>query len=307
MLDKLDTLETCQLCGGREFLGLNGIVFKPDPLKATFKLRDEDTGWHICRRCSFVFQNPRLNRGFVEEFYGRSDYHQGKEIVEGQINHTLLSLARRELYLGLNGINIAATRNATCLDFGCGTGGALNFLAERGNEVWGVELDRREVEFGRKHYRINFVHNVKEIPEATRFDFIFTHHCLEHMYDPNDFFAYASRALKPGGLLMISLPTWRYSDTMKFINGFDISDNSMFDHVSLAGFLNKYGLFQFSHMYQNADDFELVALARKSPRKNHYVVNLEESLAELYGNVAKRHADRLAEGTPAANPIIVRM
>jgi SAM-dependent methyltransferase len=303
----LHTLENCQLCGSREFLGLGGIILKPDKRKASLGLKDEDTAWYMCRTCSFLFQNPRLSRAYIEDWYARSDYHEGREIVDGQVGHTLNQLARLELYLAMNGLNIGAVKGATCLDYGCGIGAALNFMAERGNQVWGVELDRREVEFGRKRYKVNFVHSVDEIPADTRFDFIFTHHCLEHVYDPNDFFAYASRTLKPGGLLMVSVPSWRYSNTMNFINGFDISDNSMFDHVSLAGFMNKHGLFQFSHMYQNADDWELVALGRKSQRKNHYGISFQESLDELYTKVAKRHAERLAEAGPARDPIIVRM
>ncbi len=304
----LITLDKCQLCGSKDFLGLNGIVLKPDKRKANLNLRDEDTGWYMCQACSFIFQNPRLSRAYIEEYYARSDYHEGREISEGQIGHTLIQLARLELFLAMNGINIGATRGATCLDYGCGIGAALNFMAERGNEVWGVELDRHEVEFGRKHYKIKFASTPDEIPKETRFDFIFTHHCLEHVFDPNDFFAYAARALKPGGILMATVPSWRYSNTMNFINGFDISDNSMFDHVSLSGFMNKHGLFQFSHMYQNNDDWELVTLARKSPRKNYYGINHQETLAELYSNVSKRHSERLGEpGVPARDSFIVRM
>lgn len=305
----LTKIEECQLCGSRNFLGLDGVIHRPDRRKASLNLREEDTGWYMCQQCSFLFQNPRLSKQYIEEWYAKSAYHMEAQAIEqGQIGHTLIQLARLELYLALNGINIGATRGATCLDYGCGIGGALNFMAERGNQVYGVELDRREVEFGRKHYQVKFVHSVDEIPPGTMFDFIFTHHCLEHVYDPNEFFAYASRTLKPGGVLLVSVPSWRYSNTMNFLNGFDISDNSMFDHVSLSGFMNKHGLFQFSHMYQNVDDWELVALGRKSARKNYYGLNHQETLAELYGTVAKRHAERLAEpGVPAGNPIIVRM
>lgn len=305
---KLEKLDKCLLCGAGDFLGLEGIRIPSDGTKRSLDLGEDETSWYMCQRCSFMFQNPRLERNHMKEWYARSGFrHDSPEISQGQIGYSQIQLARFEPYLYMNGIKIADMRNATCLDYGCGIGGALNVLAERGNEVWGVELDRREVEFGRRHYKVKFVHGLDELPPDLRFDFIFSHHAMEHVFDPNEFLAHVSRILKPDGLLMIAVPTWRYANTMRMINGFSISDNSMFDHVSMAGFLNKHGMYQFSHLYQNIEDWELAVLARKSARKNYFSFSLEETLAELYVNPQKRDRERLAEGAAGNEPIVVRM
>lgn len=306
---KLETLEKCLLCGSGSFLGLDKIRVPVDKFKLSLGLSEDDTSWYMCQKCSFMFQNPRLERNYMKTWYADSGFrHDTTEIVQGQIGYSLIQLARFEVYLYMNGLKIADLRNATCLDYGCGIGGALNFLAERGNTVWGVELDRREVDFGKRNYKLNFVHDLEDIPPETRFDFIFSHHAVEHIFDPNEFMAYVSRMLKPGGLLMIVVPTWRYGNTLRVINGFSLADNSMFDHVSMAGFLNKHGMYQFSHLYQNNDDWELAVLAKKSSRKNYFSFGLEETLAELYGSVQKRDAERVAENEGSVkDPIIVRM
>lgn len=306
---KLERLDKCLLCGSGDFLGLDRIRIPSDGTKKTLNLGEDETSWYMCQRCSFIFQNPRLERNHMKDWYARSGFrHEDKEISQGQIGHNLNQLARFEAYLFMNGIRLMDLKGATCMDYGCGIGGALNVLAERGNEVWGVELDRREVEFGKRHFKTRFVHALEDIPADLRFDFIFSHHAVEHIFDPNEFLSHVSKVLKPGGVLMIIVPTWRYANTMQMINGFSISDNSMFDHVSMAGFLNKYGLFQFSHLYQNIGDWELAVLARKSARKNHFSFGLEETLAELYVNPQKRDRERVAEQAGGAGEsIIVRM
>lgn len=307
----LESLEACQLCGAKKFLGLDGIIRKPDPRKAKLGLREDSTVFYCCLDCSFIFQNPRPSQKFVEDYYANSTYHTAinQDISEGQIGHSLISLARFDAFLQLNGIRLTDFRGKTCLDFGCGIGGALSFLANAGNDVYGVELDRREQEFGRRHYpAVKFLSSTGEIPANTRFDFIFSHHSLEHVFDPNEFLAYASRALGPDGTLMVVVPSWRWSTTKDYMSGFDISHNSMFDHISLAGFQNKYGLYVYSYMYHNSGDWEIITLARKSPARNHYSFTMDDILSELYENIGKRDADRKEMGSVRRplDPIIVR-
>lgn len=305
----LFTLDKCQLCGSSHFLGLEKIRVKVDTRKASLNIPEDATSWFICQKCSFIFQNPRLEETFVKEWYARSAYHlDATEISQGQIGHTLNQFVRFEAYLYLNGIRIADLKGATCMDYGCGIGAALNVLAERGNDVWGVELDRREVDFGRKNYpKVNFVHAVEEMPPGLKFDFIFTHHCIEHVYDPNEFFSFAANHLKEGGIMLIVVPAWRNANTLRAYNGFSLSDNSMFDHVSMAGFLNKHGLYQISHLYQNSEDWEMAVIARKSAKKNLYAVAMQEIFAELYENIPLRDAERVRDGDGRhRDPIIVR-
>jgi 2-polyprenyl-3-methyl-5-hydroxy-6-metoxy-1,4-benzoquinol methylase len=305
----LETIDACQICGGKRYLGLAGIRIPKDERKASLGIPEDATSWYLCQDCFFIFQNPRLERNYMQDWYARSGFHMSDlEISQGQIWYTTIQLARFDPYLFFNGLRLAEMKGGTCLDFGCGIGAALNSLAQNGNEVWGVELDRREIEFGKKHFpKINFATDLAGIPADRRFDLILTHHAVEHLFDPNDFAAFAARVLKPDGTLMIVVPSWREANTLRAINGFALSDNSMFDHVSMAALLNKHGLHMFSYLYQNNDDWELAVLARRSPKRNVFATGVPEILAELYVNIPKRDGDRRAAGDAAPDPAIVKV
>ena len=138
MADKptLEKLDKCLLCGSQSFLGLEKIRIPSDGTKKNLGIGEDETSWYMCQKCSFMFQNPRLERNYMNEWYARSGFHHDtKEIEQGQIGYSLIQPARFEVFLYMNGIKIADLRNATCLDYGCGIGGALSVLAEHGNKV----------------------------------------------------------------------------------------------------------------------------------------------------------------------------
>lgn len=307
----LQHLVTCQLCGSDKFVSLNGIIRKPDLRKADLKLSEDSTVWQCCIKCSFVFQNPRPSQKFVEDYYARSAYHTSinQEISQGQIGHSLNALVRFNAFLHLNGIRLSDFRGKTCLDFGCGIGSALNILAEAGNTVYGCELDRREQDFARANYpSIKMISTVQDVPPGIKFDFIFSHHSLEHVFDPNEFLAFASRSLAPDGTLMIVVPSWRGSPSLHYMSGFDLAHNSMFDHISLAGFMNKHGMYVYSYLYQNSGDWEVVTLSRRSPMRNHWPFSMDEVLAEFYENIPLRDGGKPNQGAVHAplDTVVVR-
>lgn len=301
----LTRLEACQLCGGRKFIGLD-LGFKEDP----FVPREvaATLGWTMCSECSFLFQNPRRSRETQEEYYGDSGYRNTgpTPIPEGYVRYAPHQFARFIYWLAFCGVDIRAINGWSCLDYGCGIGGALHFLTQQGNDVHGVELDRTLAAFGNANYQIKIKPRVEDLPRDLAFDLIFSHHSLEHVYDPNEFFAFARDRLKPGGVLINVIPTWRYSNTSESLREFNSSHNCMYDHVSFAGFLNKHGFFMESHLYHNqaADgDWELCTVARKGARKNYFGFNVQETMAELFTHIPKRESER--KGSPAPEKIAV--
>jgi SAM-dependent methyltransferase len=290
----LTHLQTCQLCGGDRFIGLD-VAFKDDPFVP--KEVAATLGWTLCTQCSFLFQNPRRSREKQEEYYSDSEYRKTgpTPIPEGCIRYSPHQMARFAYWFAVCGIDLRAATGWTCLDYGCGIGGALDFLAGQGNDVYGVELDRTLAQFGNSHFRTRIKPRVSDLPAGLMFDLIWSHHSLEHVYDPNEFFAFARERLKPGGLLINVIPTWRYSNTSESLREFNSSHNCMYDHVSFAGFLNKHGFFMESHLYHNQapdGDWEVCTVARKSQRKNYFSFNIQETLAELFDHIPKREGER---------------
>ncbi|HLA07264.1 MAG TPA: class I SAM-dependent methyltransferase [Anaerolineales bacterium] len=100
------------------------------------------------------------------------------------------------------------------LDFGCGSGVMLPFLAQHSNFVTALDIDLIPLERVKKHIplAVNIkVIDARETPismlEAKSFDIINALDVLEHVDDLPGTLSQLMRLLKPGGQLVVSGPT----------------------------------------------------------------------------------------------------
>jgi len=96
------------------------------------------------------------------------------------------------------------------LDFGCGWGAFSKMLAERGNDVVGIDLDDNEVDICRHVWgdtdRLSFKRAaISELEDAT-FDCVVSNEVIEHVHNPGTYLHQINRVLSPDGVLVISLP-----------------------------------------------------------------------------------------------------
>ncbi len=295
----IERLTNCQLCGSSNFVHLD-VGLKDDAYKKLLDLKGE-IGWSLCTDCSYIFQNPRATREVQESFYTKSNYRMTnpEPISQGYIDYAPYQLLRFEAWFLMNGYPLRSIQNANCLDYGCGIGGALNFLAEKNNTNFGVELDRQLSDYGNKNHQIKIVPTANDLPADVQFDFIFSHNAVEHVYDPNDFFSFAQKRIKSNGILAVVVPAWRYSNTTESLDEFNASHNTMWDHVSLSNFYNKYGFYMHSYLYSNPNaqgDWDICGIGYRSERKNHYTFDVNDVLAELSTNIRRRYEERLNSG-----------
>jgi len=96
------------------------------------------------------------------------------------------------------------------LDFGCGSGVMLPFLAERAQEVIAVDINlerlrriEKEIDFDKK---IRFAESHEGIPPKS-LDLIIALDVLEHVDNLDTIFAELAALLKPGGEIIVSGPT----------------------------------------------------------------------------------------------------
>lgn len=156
------------------------------------RLGAEDPLWAV-----LLLPGKRGGRWDVDEFFetGRVD-----------VDHTVAWLAR----LGL------PTRFGRVLDFGCGVGRLSQALAERADEVVGVDvahtmldtarsLDRSD---GRCRFVLNETPDLRRFPDA-HFDLVYSVLVLQHLPRPSvdAYLAEFLRVLRPGGLAVVQLAT----------------------------------------------------------------------------------------------------
>lgn len=122
-----------------------------------------------------------------------------------------------DVFAYLDGLGISPN-TARALDFGCGVGRLSQALAERFEEVVGVDISSSMVRTAEKHnrhggrvrYLVNTVPNLAQIEDA-HVDFIYSNITLQHMPSAaaesfvRDFF----RILRPGGVAVFQVPDGR--------------------------------------------------------------------------------------------------
>lgn len=132
------------------------------------------------------------------------------------------------------------------LDVGCGTGMfALACREATGCECWGVELVPKVAEQARPRLEQVFAgdanHILPTLPNE-HFDMISFTDVLEHIAWPEETLRLAKPLLRPGGVVVASLPNIVYWDairTMAFKNDFPYSDSGIFDRTHLRFFTRK--------------------------------------------------------------------
>lgn len=106
------------------------------------------------------------------------------------------------------------------LDIGCGDGGVMGAMLERGCSVTGIELNKLKFEFASDNVSTHLRHgkatliniNIYEeealIKLREQFDLIILKDVIEHIPHQEKFIPYIKQFLKPGGRIFFGFPPW---------------------------------------------------------------------------------------------------
>jgi SAM-dependent methyltransferase len=116
--------------------------------------------------------------------------------------------------LSLNLIKFIAPGTQKILELGCANGGLGQIILKKGlaTEYIGIEIRPEEAETARKHLTAVFCADAEtlELPyPAGYFDCLIYGDSIEHLRDPDEVLASHARLLKPGGLVLCSIPNIR--------------------------------------------------------------------------------------------------
>jgi 2-polyprenyl-3-methyl-5-hydroxy-6-metoxy-1,4-benzoquinol methylase len=224
----------CTLCGAADATSsdhkpsLNGGQFKPFLSCGGFS-------YVKCNSCGLVQINPQPVVEDVERRY-RDSY--GNEYLTYQLKNEKaffelqkLSLADMDFDRMEKEMKERNVGQPKVLDIGCATGVMLSFLRDRGWQTTGVEIspsaEYAQNERGLNVYR-STLNDCRFSPES--FDLVLASHLVEHLNDPQAFFAEARRILRPDAYLILITPN---------ISGFQARllgsrwRSAIFDHLYL--------------------------------------------------------------------------
>ncbi|MBN2556277.1 MAG: methyltransferase domain-containing protein [Anaerolineales bacterium] len=194
-MDTKVEVERCPLCRGRH------TAF------AVWEDAGEELTYHHCRQCGLVFQSPRINDAFLQQFYARGYRTQVQGTEEITLKDLRIQAARARFQADFcHGVLGNVKRH---LDIGSSSGQMLQAVSKAaGAHSVGVEPGEVYRESSQEKGLEVFPSLAAMAKAGTaRFDLISLSHVLEHI---PDFYAYLCSLretwLVPGGYMLIEVP-----------------------------------------------------------------------------------------------------
>ena len=215
----------CPVCGSRDFKVIFAITpdeFLNNYRKKYYNLDAMGINLHTrfyfkkCKRCSFVFVNPRFHDDVYYIAYNeaRAGQYNDKDWREENGDLAKLYNTHSKYYAAINlleGIIYLKRRfekvkndgrkPIRLLDYGCGFGHILDLCKPFGIEAIGVDIDENRLTYCMK--KGLDVCRPPELPEDSKFDVVISWSVIEHVNDLNAFFQYISKRMHIGGIFMI--------------------------------------------------------------------------------------------------------
>ncbi|MFZ1805601.1 MAG: class I SAM-dependent methyltransferase [Cyclobacteriaceae bacterium] len=158
-----------------------------------------------CLSCQLLLTNPRPDQNSIGDFYRSEEYisHSGKT----NSIFDWIYLRARNFTLGWKHDIITSRKTkGTILDYGCGTGEFINYMADKS---WGTSAvepsDEARAKVKSQNKNISVHEKLEELTE-TKFDVITLWHVLEHVPNPNTLIAQLKEKLNEGGLIFVAVP-----------------------------------------------------------------------------------------------------
>ncbi len=151
-----------------------------------------------CEKCGLQFVSPRLSFDeLADKVYSDNYFPKGEQKVSpATIHYFQRQLVEFDRLLG---------GPKRVLDIGCGNGGFVEFAAEHGWEIAGVDIklspDARQLVcpiWEGRLQDLNF--------DGNKFDLVRMNHVLEHTQNPLEELEICRELLNPSGILFISVP-----------------------------------------------------------------------------------------------------
>ena len=243
----------CPLCGERaKFLDVRA-PYRDEHIASYGDLyagRSESV-WKICGRCGFVHQNPRPSTAALDAFYATAKYRPTHDAPDVQQYATFA-----EWYFGTKADYVARVSGlaaGTVFEVGCGFGGALLAFRSRGWNCKGIEPDEHCAAYAREQLGLKGVVAGllgPDIQVDERADVVFSNHAFEHFANLDGVMRGICRVLKPGGLLITVVPTYRDNRSTMSKRWMNSGHYSLFSHQSLNHLVSKFGFEPAAYTYR---------------------------------------------------------
>lgn len=229
--DGVELVSHCPYCGS----STREIAYK-DVQDWSFYSAPGKWSYWDCMKCSALYLNPRPTKATIGRAYGNYYTHNrtnresilqiSKERIRNECwSHWLdasitprlnipkamgwllnpFKITRLAVPFGIK--ELVSLEKGKLMDVGCGNGNMLRLATKLGWQSTGLEVDPAAVRAARGR-GLNVLEGTYERLNEYKqsFDCIVCSHVLEHVHSPQDMLIKMKEALKPNGLLLLTLP-----------------------------------------------------------------------------------------------------
>lgn len=179
-------------------------------------IRPDNLNVLLCDNCRTYYISPAPSENQLSLFYSSYDesHRTGINISNDQLINYYKSIDPLS-DVRIKELNSVITiKNSKFLDIGFGRGQFLYQLKKLGGLPYGIELDKKAIEFANLlGIKDVFSCSVMEMPENNKYDAIILNDLIEHPLDPMSILKKVWGLLKEGGLLLIWTPNGHFSKT----------------------------------------------------------------------------------------------
>ena len=248
MKNKLNKLKTCArscpICSGKkgEILYTQNFLLPPVyPLPSSYDIV-------CCLQCGFVHADTSVTQKEYSRFYSQFSKYEDKTTASGgreqSYDNQRLTRTAQDVE------NILPNKSCSILDIGCGNGGLLSVLRDKGyRDLTGLDPSPVCVSHVREQNINAFLGGIfpEDFQENNmlneQFDCIILSHVLEHIYDVKKAMGSILKWLKTDGILYIEVPdAARYAEFYLVpYYCFDIEHINHFSGNSLKNLVENHG------------------------------------------------------------------
>lgn len=210
----------CILCGSSNFKIIQRKIRFDIPTKVV-----------QCENCTLIsLKNPNTKTIDYEKTYRKlhspiiNKQMSSKEFFKFQEKFQLSKINRVQHFL---------KKHYSVLEIGSSTGNFLNAIKNLVNHSVGIELDKKHMEFSKKHCKLEVYNkSIEDLELNEKFDVIFMFQVFEHITNPIEFLNTCKKFLKPSGRIYVEVPN---------------VDDALYSIYNIQNFNNFY--FRLPHPY----------------------------------------------------------
>jgi 2-polyprenyl-6-hydroxyphenyl methylase/3-demethylubiquinone-9 3-methyltransferase len=233
--------------------------------------------------------------------------HDMQEIWDANITRQIWNLYHNQLDLYFS---LTEGRDSLkILDVGCAQGTLALLLAERGHNVWAMDIRSKFLDYAASRYErgnVRFIcGNAMEIQMEEKFDIIFANQIVEHLMHPLEFIRRLADWLTPGGHLVMTTPNGNYiRNSLPPFS--ELNDISQYEHLQFSadgdGHFFAYRGDELKQMYEEVGLKKVQITYFESPWiSGHMKIRYLHSIVPIS---ILRFLDRLTIKMPSVNKLL---